>query len=95
MQLMASESMQCLLASQRRLVSGQSEPSTLANCVNKVAEESIRRGADYEAMISTVPIKRWGSPDEIAEACVFLCSEKASLITGIDVRVDGGKCIAV
>jgi NAD(P)-dependent dehydrogenase (short-subunit alcohol dehydrogenase family) len=53
------------------------------------------RGADYESLISTVPMKRWGSHEEIAEACVFLCSEKASLISGIELIVDGGKSISV
>ena len=51
----------------------------------------MRRGADYESRIITIPIKRWGLPEEIAEAVVFLCSEKASLITGEDLTVDGAK----
>lgn len=51
----------------------------------------MRRGAAYEPIINTIPIKRWGLAEEIAEACVFLCSGKASLITGHDLVVDGGK----
>jgi 3-oxoacyl-[acyl-carrier protein] reductase len=60
-----------------------------------VVEESIRRGANYEQLIKTVPVQRWGRPEEIAEAVVFLAGEKASLINGVSLVVDGGKQIAV
>lgn len=43
------------------------------------------------ALISTVPLKRAGTPDEIANAIVFLASDKASYITGQVLSVDGGK----
>jgi NAD(P)-dependent dehydrogenase (short-subunit alcohol dehydrogenase family) len=36
------------------------------------------------------PIKRLGTPDEIAEAVLWLCSEKSSFITGHTMLVDGG-----
>ncbi|KAL2858491.1 short chain dehydrogenase/ reductase [Aspergillus pseudoustus] len=55
--------------------------------------ESIRRGADYEPIIDTIPGKRWGTPEELAEAVVFLASEKASWINGTELVVDGGKVI--
>jgi NAD(P)-dependent dehydrogenase (short-subunit alcohol dehydrogenase family) len=42
-------------------------------------------------LISGVPFKRAGTPDEIAEAIVFLASEKASFITGQILGVNGGK----
>jgi len=38
-----------------------------------------------------VPLKRAGQPDEIANAIVFLASDKASFITGSHLGVDGGK----
>ncbi|KAF9889086.1 hypothetical protein FE257_008063 [Aspergillus nanangensis] len=60
-----------------------------------MVEESIRRGANYESSISSVPMRRWGDPVEIAEAVVFLASEKASLINGTELTVDGGKQYAV
>ena len=37
-----------------------------------------------------IPLNRYGSEDEIANAIVFLCSEKASYITGQVIAVDGG-----
>ena len=42
-------------------------------------------------MVSTVPLKRVGKPEEIAQAIVFVSSEKASFITGASYLVDGGK----
>jgi NAD(P)-dependent dehydrogenase (short-subunit alcohol dehydrogenase family) len=38
-----------------------------------------------------VPLKRLGKPEEIAQAIVFLSSEKASFITGATIAADGGK----
>jgi NAD(P)-dependent dehydrogenase (short-subunit alcohol dehydrogenase family) len=43
------------------------------------------------ALIAGVPVKRAGTPEEIAEAIVFLASSKASFITGQVVGVNGGK----
>ena len=43
------------------------------------------------AMIrSSMPIGRLGEANEVAEAAVWLCSERASLVTGISMAVDGG-----
>jgi 3-oxoacyl-[acyl-carrier protein] reductase len=37
-----------------------------------------------------IPLGRYGLPEEIAAAVVFLASEKASFITGQAINVDGG-----
>jgi len=42
------------------------------------------------AMLSAVPQGRWCEPEEVAEAVIFLCSERASHITGHVMPVDGG-----
>jgi NAD(P)-dependent dehydrogenase (short-subunit alcohol dehydrogenase family) len=42
-------------------------------------------------LASTVPLKRVGRPEEIAQAIVFVSSDKASFITGASYLVDGGK----
>src|SRR6201981_590720 len=45
-------------------------------------------------LISGVPLKRSGTPEEIAQTIVFITSDKASFITGHIVAVDGGKLAA-
>src|SRR5258708_18150892 len=42
-------------------------------------------------LVSTVPLKRVGKPEEIAQAIVFVSSDKASFVTGASYLVDGGK----
>jgi 2-keto-3-deoxy-L-fuconate dehydrogenase len=44
----------------------------------------------FEKLSKTQPIGRMGTPDEIAAAAVFLCSDEASFITGCAYPVDGG-----
>ena len=40
-------------------------------------------------MIQSIPLRRIGKPEDIANALVFLASEKASYITGVVLSVDG------
>jgi NAD(P)-dependent dehydrogenase (short-subunit alcohol dehydrogenase family) len=43
------------------------------------------------AFYTAIPLKRGGKPEEIADAIVFVASEKAAFITGQIIRVNGGK----
>lgn len=43
--------------------------------------------------LATIPMGRFSTPEDIANAALFLCSDEASLITGVAVEVDGGRCI--
>jgi len=43
--------------------------------------------------LSTIPIGRFSTPQDIAAATVFLASDAASMITGVALPVDGGRCI--
>jgi 3-oxoacyl-[acyl-carrier protein] reductase len=43
-----------------------------------------------EVALGTIPLKRFGKVEDIAEMTSFLCSEKASYVTGQVFTVDGG-----
>jgi NAD(P)-dependent dehydrogenase (short-subunit alcohol dehydrogenase family) len=43
-----------------------------------------------KSLITSVPIGRMGSPDEIAKVVSFLASDESSFVTGIELFVDGG-----
>ena len=45
----------------------------------------------YETIRATIPCGRLGTAEEVADAVVFLCSERASWITGAMLAVDGGQ----
>jgi NAD(P)-dependent dehydrogenase (short-subunit alcohol dehydrogenase family) len=44
----------------------------------------------FDEIMAKVPVKRLGVPEEIAEAVVWMCSDKASFMTGASHVVDGG-----
>jgi 3-oxoacyl-[acyl-carrier protein] reductase len=46
--------------------------------------------AQKKAVAEAVPLGRVGTPQDIADACLFLLSDKASYITGTELIVDGG-----
>ncbi|MCL6282396.1 SDR family oxidoreductase [Ruegeria sp. 2012CJ41-6] len=43
--------------------------------------------------LSTIPIGRFSTPQDMGNAACFLCSDEASMITGTALEVDGGRCI--
>lgn len=43
--------------------------------------------------IATVPLGRGSTPADIGNACAFLASNEAEFLTGIDLPVDGGRCV--
>ena len=47
----------------------------------------------YENFKSTVPLGRLAKPIDVANACLFLCSDEANFITGVMLEVDGGRTI--
>ncbi len=55
-----------------------------------MGEDTPERRAQF---LSTIPIGRFSSPEDMGAAAVFLCSDEASMITGVAMEVDGGRCI--
>ena len=71
------------------------------NAVNPVAGETPLLasflGDDTPQMrqkfLSSIPLGRFAVPDDIANASCYLCSDEASMVTGVCMQVDGGRCI--
>jgi len=60
-------------------------------------DEKIKNNPEQVEKIikSTVPMNRFGMPEEMADAAVFLCSSRASFITGSVLVVDGGQTVGI
>lgn len=43
--------------------------------------------------LASIPIGRFSTPEDMGNAACFLCSDEASMITGVAMEVDGGRCI--
>ncbi|MDC0081868.1 SDR family oxidoreductase [Emcibacteraceae bacterium] len=71
------------------------------NAINPVAGETpllaTFMGEDTpeirEKFLSTIPMGRFSTPTDMGNTACFLCSDDASMITGIAMNVDGGRCI--
>ena len=73
------------------------------NSVSPVAADTpmlakfIGEDKDFEAgkarFIATIPLGRLATPEDIAQAALYLASNEASLVTGINLEVDGGRGI--
>ncbi len=71
------------------------------NAINPVAGETPLlksfMGEDTPEMrakfLSTIPLGRFSTPEDMGNAACFLCSEEASMVTGVCMEVDGGRCI--
>ncbi|KAI0535011.1 3-oxoacyl-reductase [Xylaria digitata] len=46
-----------------------------------------------KAFESTVPLGRGSTPSDVANACCYLASDEAAFITGVNLEVDGGRCV--
>ena len=53
-----------------------------------------RQNPDWNRQVlSSIPLGRWGKPEDVAAAALFLCSPAASWITGTVLVVDGGQTV--
>lgn len=60
-------------------------PGFIATDMTDALPEKVREGA-----LATIPMRRMGTPEEIADVAAFLVSDAASYITGAVLQVDGG-----
>jgi NAD(P)-dependent dehydrogenase (short-subunit alcohol dehydrogenase family) len=58
--------------------------------VSKVVKSEEQAEQFHSSLMSTVPIERRGSPDEVAKAVSFLASDDSSYVTGIELFVNDG-----
>ena len=67
----------------------------LVNCISPGLIESPQNDHYFsederERALDRIPLGRFGYPEEFADIATFLCSERASYVTGINLLVDGG-----
>ncbi|HEY4153832.1 MAG TPA: SDR family oxidoreductase [Puia sp.] len=75
---------------------GLTETGRLQSLVRQSAEAESRTVAEVEGqMIQSIPMKRFGSPSEIANVIGFLASPAASYVNGTNIAVDGGRTAAL
>lgn len=63
----------------------QAQMAQLTAAFNNISVEEA-----YEQMRARIPAGRLGRPDELGDACAFLCSGRAGFITGQNLQLDGG-----
>ncbi len=71
------------------------------NALNPVASETpllaTFMGTDTPEIrakfLATIPLGRFATPEDMANAALYLCSDEASMVTGVALEVDGGRCI--
>jgi len=67
-------------------------PGSIDTPMLRDAEAKGLLGGTVEDIAARIPVRRIGTPDDIAATCAFLVSEEAGYITGQIVGVNGGRC---
>ena len=73
------------------------------NCVNLVFSPDTGLSSEFaggalteeakKRFLATIPLGRFSTPLDIANACLYLASDEASLISGVCIEVDGARCV--
>jgi 3-oxoacyl-[acyl-carrier protein] reductase len=73
------------------------------NCVNPVFSPDTALSAEFaggaitdearKAFLATIPLGRFSTPLDVANACLYLASDEAALISGSCIEVDGARCV--
>jgi len=73
------------------------------NCVNPVFSPETALSADFaggavtdeakKRFLATIPLGRFSTPLDVANACLYLASDEASMISGTCIEVDGARCV--
>jgi meso-butanediol dehydrogenase/(S,S)-butanediol dehydrogenase/diacetyl reductase len=89
-----------VLALTRQLVIEGGPHGIRVNAVSPAMTETphtrpLLHGPDSQAdqILSRVPLRKWGQPEDIANAILFLASDESSHVTGADIPVDGGTSV--
>jgi 3-oxoacyl-[acyl-carrier protein] reductase len=73
------------------------------NCVNPVFSPETSLSADFaggavseemtKKFLATIPLGRFSTPLDVANACLYLASDEASMVSGVCIEVDGARCV--
>ena len=73
------------------------------NCVNPVFSPDTGLSAEFaggaltdeakKAFLATIPLGRFSTPLDVANACLYLASDEAAMISGSCIEVDGARCV--
>lgn len=73
------------------------------NCVNPVFSPDTALSADFaggalteeakRAFLATIPLGRFSTPVDVANACLYLASDEAGMVSGVCIEVDGARCV--
>jgi 3-oxoacyl-[acyl-carrier protein] reductase len=73
------------------------------NCVNPVFSPDTALSAEFaggalseeakKLFLATIPLGRFSTPLDVANACLYLASEDAGMVSGVCIEVDGARCV--
>jgi len=73
------------------------------NCVNPVFSPETALSAEFAGgsltdeakrrFLATIPLGRFSTPLDVANACLYLASDEASMVSGVCIEVDGARCV--